>query len=311
MSNGTLPPIRPEPIDTGAGEGRVFELHASGDFPLPVLIAAPHGGRAYSSELMENFRHSEMRSRLEDRCVDTLARAVADETGASLLVAFAPRAMIDLNRAPDDVDWSMVRGEKPERLRHSLANRRARSGLGLVPRRLPGVGEIWKQPIERGELDRRLNEVHRPYHLSLAATLERMRDKWGASLLLDLHSMPPLRPRYPDEVAPEFVLGDRFGASCDGRLSASALNYFGGTQRPVAHNRPYSGGYVLDRHGAPQRGLHAIQLEVCRSSYLDSRLMQPSARMPAVAKLIAGLVRRLAADVADIGQSGRMAQAAE
>lgn len=311
MSDGTLPSFQPDSISKDSWQGHAFELHAGRDFALPVLIAAPHGGRAYSSELMANFRHADTRRRLEDRHVDTLARAVASETGAAVLIAMAPRAMIDLNRAPDDIDWSMVRGDKPEQLRHSLANRRARSGLGLIPRRLPGLGEIWKQPIERSELDRRLSDVHRPYHQSLAATLERIRDKWGASLLLDLHSMPPLPRRYHDEVAPEFVLGDRFGSSCDGRLVATALNYFGEAERPVAHNRPYSGGYVLDLHGAPRRGLHAIQIEVCRSSYLDSRLMQPSARLQAVAKLIAGLVRRLAADVADIGQSDRPAQAAE
>ena len=87
--------------------------------------------------------------RLEDRHVDLLARQIAAQTGAGLLIAHAPRAMLDLNRAQDDVDWEMIRGGAPLMPRHSHANRRARSGLGLVPRRLPGFGEIWKAGLSK------------------------------------------------------------------------------------------------------------------------------------------------------------------
>ena len=288
-----------------------FELVLPADPQMPVLIAAPHGGRDYSEDVLDALRDREATMRLEDRHVDTLAREVARLSDSALLVAKAPRAVVDLNRAPDDVDWSMVTGDKPRKQRHSLANRRARSGLGLVPRRLPGSGELWKGPISRDELDQRVEAVHRPYHQALGSTLETLRDHWGAALLIDLHSMPPLRRRFPGEAAPEFVIGDRFGASCDARLVAATLRHFGEAERPVAHNRPYSGGYVLDRHGAPRRGIHAIQIEVCRSSYLDSRLEHPCARLPAVARLLAELVRKLSAQVAEIGQGGQLPQAAE
>jgi len=311
MGDGPNPLHSVDLTNEAAASGAAFQLNLFAGFPLPVLIAAPHGGRTYPRALMANLRHPESRLRLEDRHVDTLAQAVSDQTEASLLVALAPRALIDLNRAPDDVDWSMVRGDKPAKTRHSLANRRARNGLGLIPRRLSGLGELWKNPIDRMEIEHRLEAVHRPYHQTLGATLESIRDRWGAALLIDLHSMPPLRQRHLHEVVPEFVIGDRFGSSCDARLIASALSHFGDAGRPVAHNRPYSGGYVLDRHGAPQRGIHAIQIEVCRSSYLDSRLVEPSARLPAVARLIAGLVRRLAAEVAELGRDDQLSQAAE
>lgn len=304
-------------IRYGSGDYRVgmdgenFTLEIAQQPVLPVLIAAPHGGRAYSEEILDNFRDPDSRVRLEDRHVDGLASEAARETGAALLLAKVPRAVIDLNRAPDDVDWSMIQGGKAVRTRHSLANRRARSGLGLVPRRLPGVGEIWKRPIDRAELDHRIETVHRPYHQALGQSLERLRDHWGAALLLDLHSMPPLRRRHLDERTAEFVIGDRFGSSCDSRLVASAMNFLGGEGRAVAHNRPYSGGYVLDRHGAPKRGIHAMQIEVCRSTYLDARLDSPSARLPAISRLLSGLVCRLASQVAEIGRGKQLPQAAE
>jgi N-formylglutamate amidohydrolase len=236
-------------------------------------------------------------------------------TEAALLVAHAPRAMLDLNRSPEDVDWSMVvggaSGGAPGAGRHSLANRRARGGLGIVPRRLAGFGEIWKGRLECSELEGRIAAIHRPYHAELSATLEDLRDRWGAALLLDLHSMPPLPARRAGQPAPEFVVGDRFGASCNRSLASAAFDYFAAHDRSVAHNRPYAGGYVLDRHAAPARGIHALQLEVCRSSYLDTRLAEPSGRAAGVARLIAGLVRALASEVAGLGEAGRLPLAAE
>lgn len=280
--------------------------------PLPVLIAVPHGGRVYPESLLGRMRDPEFsRLRLEDRLVDMLAREVAAETGAPLIVAQAPRAMLDLNRAADDMDWSMVRGQPPGRSAHSRSNRRARSGLGLIPRRLPGLGEIWKEPLTPEDVAERIAAIHEPYHRAVSDALGVIRKRWGAALLLDLHSMPPLRPRHADDWPAEFVIGDRFGASADGMVTASALRYFGRLERRVAHNRPYAGGYVLDRHGKPSLGIHAIQLEVCRSLYLDPRHEQASARLPMLAKTLAGLVRELAAEVVPPARDRNLPLAAE
>jgi N-formylglutamate amidohydrolase len=234
---------------------------------------------------------------LEDRFADLVAEAVARETGAALLVAHAPRAMIDLNRAPDDVDWEMVAGAGSQRRTKHATGRRARSGLGLVPRRLPGLGELWRLPLPETELAARLEHIHAPYHATLGHALERLRDKWGAALLIDLHSMPPLGPKRGTEAAPDFVIGDRFGSSCEAALTAAAFDHFAAAGRSSAHNRPYAGGYVLDRHGAPRRGIHALQVEMCRAAYLDSQLSEPGPGMAAMARVLAGLVRRMAQEI--------------
>ncbi|MEM9500423.1 MAG: N-formylglutamate amidohydrolase [Pseudomonadota bacterium] len=292
--------------------GPAFTYVAPRSMPMPVLIAVPHAGRRYPSETLANMRGEGMcQLRLEDRYVDKLGVEIAKLTGTGLLVAHAPRALLDLNRSQEDVDWDMIEGSPKPAQRHSSANRRARSGLGLIPRRLPGFGEIWRERLPREDLDARIEQIHRPYHDFLGRELERIRDAWGAALLVDLHSMPPLRPQTGQDRSPEIVLGDRFGASCHGKLVARAFRYLDAQGRPNAHNRPYSGGYVLDRHASPRRGVHAVQVEVCRSAYLDNRLSEPSTNLVPLAKMLAGMVRELGAEVARLGTGGQLPQAAE
>lgn len=292
-----------------------FTLNAPQPSTIPVLIAVPHAGRAYPNSLVERMRNPGFASiRLEDRYADKLACRVAAATGAALLVAQAPRAMIDLNRAVDDVDWDMfARGS--DSLGSYRPGRRARSGLGLIPRRLPGIGELWKRRHEEGDLAARIAQIHEPYHDCLTATLRALRERWGAALLLDLHSMPPL-PRGPGQIPPEFVLGDRFGASCHGTLVAGAFAYFAENRRGMAHNRPYAGGYVLERHASLAEGISAMQLEIDRTSYLDPAQREPGPGFAGMVHLLTGLVRRLAAEVAEVGrldrpESGGWLEAAE
>nr|WP_272916436.1 N-formylglutamate amidohydrolase [Parapontixanthobacter aurantiacus] len=279
---------------------------------VPVVIAAPHGGRAYPQEVTVSMRDPDYaKLRLEDRFVDQMALAIAERTGAAWLVADAPRAMIDLNRAPDDIDWGMVANAPDAGRAAKGTQRRAKNGLGLVPRRLAEHGDIWRQPLEHGELERRIAQIHAPYHERLDTMLHAVADLWGAVLLLDLHSMPPLKSRSGSGRAAEFVVGDRFGASCGHALSALALRHFDIAGRPVAHNRPYSGGYILDRHGKVARQHHALQIEVCRSAYLDSRHENTTPRMERIVHLLSGLVQTLSAEVAQIGDPSLRRHAAE
>jgi N-formylglutamate amidohydrolase len=289
----------------GAPGTPAFTLEMAEPSTIPMLIAVPHAGRAYPPSLVERMRNPAFALlRLEDRYADLLGRRVAAATGASLLVAKAPRAMLDLNRASDDVDWDMFPRGTGDRLGSYEPGRRARTGLGLIPRRLPGLGELWKRRHDESDLSDRIAGIHEPYHACLEAALERLRDRWGAALLLDLHSMPPL-PRQGSSLPPEFVLGDRFGASCAGALVASAFAYFNEQRRMIAHNRPYAGGYVLERHARPQEGIHAFQLEIDRTSYLDVGQSEPGDGFAETVRVLTGLVQRMAGEVADLGRASR------
>ncbi len=309
-TSGDDSPSRDAAIVPGSDGVAAFKLRRRKPMAIPVLIAVPHAGRAYPNSLLKRLRHVDHAPlRLEDRYVDLVAEAVARETGAVLLVAHAPRAMIDLNRSPEDIDWEMVSdGDGPVRARFR-AGRRARSGLGLVPRRLPGLGELWNSRLTRGELAERVELVHNPYHAALARTLDAMKDRWGVALLLDLHSMPPLSLTSSDVAAVDYVIGDRFGGSCESGLVRSSFEHFEQAGVSASHNRPYAGGYVLDRHGAPARHINAIQLEICRAAYLDNKLREPGAGMADVVRIVTGLVHRLADDLT--GTNDGLAEAAE
>ncbi|MGB3738007.1 MAG: N-formylglutamate amidohydrolase [Pontixanthobacter sp.] len=318
----------------GVTEHPAYTLTVPGDLPIPVLIAAPHAGRAYSRSVLTRMRDAEYSTiRLEDRYVDRIAEAVAKATGAALLIARCPRAVLDLNRSPHDVDWGMISGKDITSGKNgatgpiSSANRRARSGLGLVPRRLPVIGEIWNAPLPMRELEGRIRDIHAPYHTALSATLDRIGDRWGAALLIDIHSMPPIRQparqatdqadrarrqASSEQVLPvHYVIGDRFGASADDRLTAAALHMFAMEGAAVAHNRPYAGGYILDRHGMPGRGRHGLQLEVCRSLYLDRNCRETTPGLAGVVSVITKLTRLLGERVVRMGGRGEVVIAAE
>ncbi|WP_404480734.1 N-formylglutamate amidohydrolase [Novosphingobium sp. BL-52-GroH] len=278
---------------------------------IPVVIAAPHGGRIYPPSILRDLRHGAgVVLRLEDRYVDLIAQGVAEATGASLLVAHAPRAMIDLNRAPDDIDWEMFARESRPAGGMPVVSRRARSGLGLIPRRLPGAGELWRRRHDALDLAERIAAIHEPYHATLARVLASLRERWGTALLIDLHSMPPLSSR-PGVPSAQIVLGDRFGAACHGSVVAAAFAHFAQCGREAAHNRPYAGGYVLERHADPRGGIHALQVEIDRARYLDAALVEPGAGMASMIEDLSGLVSRLASVVAELDRGPGWPLAAE
>jgi N-formylglutamate amidohydrolase len=293
-----------------------FTFVAPAEMALPVLIAVPHGGRAYCDDLLARMRAPEISQvRLEDRHVDRLGGAIAEGVAAALLTAHAPRAALDLNRAETDVDWGMIEGPRlarsPAGQSVVSSNHRARSGLGLIPRRLPGHGEVWRSRLPRRELERRIEHIHQPYHQTLGEQLCRIRDIWGAALLIDLHSMPPLPTHEVDVPPPRIVLGDRFGASCHHSLMSRGLEHLAQNGFSATQNRPYSGGYVLDRHGAPLKGIHAIQIEICRSLYLDADMAELTAHAEPLAMRLSCLVQELGRHTAALGQARAILEAAE
>ena len=251
----------------------------------PIVISVPHAGRAYSPALLAASRlHRSVLECLEDRLVDRLVwRAV--EHGATAFIAQAPRAEIDLNREESEIDPALI---APAPQLSAPPTARARGGLGLIPSRINGSGAIWRQRVPAAELERRLTEIHRPYHAALRAALAAARARFGTTLLLDCHSMPPRREP-GGEAGPQIVFGDRHGTACAAPFMAEALAVARLHGWRARANVPYAGGHIVARHGRPARHIHALQIELCRSAYLDVALDSPGPGFAAAAELSAAI----------------------
>ena len=155
----------------------------------------------------------------------------------------------------------------------AVQNDRLRAGLGVIPRvATPGV-PLYKAKLPRSEAKARLSAVHGPYHTALAALLQRARAANGYAVLLDCHSMPPL-PASGGRSGAEIVIGDRHGKSCDESFRLILRRELERHFR-IAENRPYAGGHSTQAHGQPAEGIHALQIEIDRSLYMDLETLLP------------------------------------
>lgn len=276
-----------------------FDLVGSAEPESPVIVSVPHAGRDYPLALRAMLRVPlGALVALEDRLIDTVAeRARGRET---MLVARAPRAWIDLNRDEGERDPKLDEGAAAATQPHLSA--KVRSGLGLVPRRTTLTGELWSRKLTDAEVAARIAADHRPYHAALAAALAAARARFGAAVLLDLHSMPSI----PGPAQPQVVIGDRFGRAAATRFVHRVEAEAEAAGLRHALNTPYAGGHILDRHARPAGGLHAVQLEIDRALYLDKR-GGVSSGYPDMVEL----VRRIIAALADEALARPSALAAE
>jgi N-formylglutamate amidohydrolase len=95
-------------------------------------------------------------------------------------------------------------------------------------------------------------------------------------------------------VRPDFIIGDRFGASTSATLTGTAIDLLSAMGYAVAHNKPYAGGFITEHYGRPAKGLHALQIEINRGLYMNERTFQKSAGFRALAedltRFMAGLM---------------------
>lgn len=285
-------------MERGVDQGS-FDRWGSIDPVSPVIISVPHAGREYPPALLAALRVPVAAlAGLEDRYVDAVALGARGVE--TMLVQRRGRAWIDLNRAEEERDPRVDEGACFGR--PVPPSPRLRSGLGLVPRRVSGAGDLWRARFTGAAIDQRIAADHRPYRAALRALLLAARAKFGVAVLLDLHSMPPLAAGEP-----QVVIGDRFGRSAGVRFVSRLEAAVMATGVPCGRNRPYAGGDITERHGRPSLGIHAIQVELDRSLYLDERLDLPGPGLAATA----ALVRRLIDVLADEAGAAPIAMAAE
>ncbi len=271
-----------------------YELIRPREQAIPFVFASPHSGVDYPEEFLAQSRLDATAIRRSEDCFVHELFASAPGLGGPLIRALFPRAYLDPNREPYELDPKMFSDPLP-----SFANVRSARvsvGLGTIAKVVSNGAEIYRRKLRFTEVEQRIDRLYFPYHAMIKQLLVATRAKFGAAVLVDCHSMPSMGTAIEGDSGRrrcDIVLGDRYGTSCDPAVVELFEKRFVDMGYSVARNDPYAGGFVTQNYGRPSSGIHALQIEVNRGLYMDESTI---ARTPWIeslttdlGKLIAGL----------------------
>jgi len=224
----------------------------------PLVVSNPHSGTNILPEIADLMTESGLEKRDTDWFLSRLYDLPALES-AAMISANLSRYVVDLNR-PSNND-SLYPGK---------------STTGICPE-TTFAGESIYQPglaPDAAEIAKRIEHYWQPYHDQLRAELERLVDKFGFVVLLDVHSIAQRVPMLFDGDLPDFNFGTNNGESCDPEFqefiesfSDSISNY-----SSVVNGR-FIGGFIT-RHYGSMENVNAVQLELNRSTYMDEETLE-------------------------------------
>jgi len=268
-----MPPQMPPSNELAAAAP--FEVLLPENQALPLVFNSPHSGRAYAADFLASSRLDEWTiRRSEDSYVDELFLA-AVSLGAPLMRANFPRAWLDVNREPYELDPKMFSGSLPHYV--NVRSVRVAGGLGTIARIVSESEEIYARPLSVDDALARIDQVYKPYHETLFRLLTATQAAFGVAVLIDCHSMPSSVRGGAGRLRPDIVIGDRYGTSCASELTDVAGQILTRLGYSVSRNKPYAGGYITEHYGQPNRGIHALQIEVKRCLYMDETTLTRTA----------------------------------
>ncbi len=275
---------------------------------VPVVFASPHSGADYPASFVAASRldPSSLR-RSEDSFVDELF-ASAPAHGAPLLAAKFPRAFVDANREPYELDPAMFSGPLPPQA--NIRSPRVAAGLGTIARVVASGAEIYRDKLPVAEAERRIERYYRPYHARLSGLVEGARERFGWCLVVDCHSMPSVGgpcDRDKGTTRVDVVLGDCFGGSCMPPIAQAASETFLRLGYRVVRNTPYAGGFTTRQYGRPGHGYQSLQIELNRALYMDEASHRKNANFARLAADLEQVVAALTAAALTATDSDRLA----
>ena len=276
-----------------------FRIEQPEEQLAPFLFSSPHSGRCYTDAFKGASRLSELELRSsEDAYVDNLFSRVPD-CGVPLMAAHFPRAFLDLNREPFELDPTMFSGPLPPFVKSSGV--RVGSGLGTIARIVSERKEIYRRKLDVEDGLDRIETLYKPYHQALRRQMALTHVKFGYACLIDCHSMPSrvLQNASPS-LRPDIILGDRYGTSCHPSLTAAAKSILGHLGFRVDMNRPFAGGFITQHYGRPITGLHALQIEIDRSLYMNEETLEPVDHFGELADLFGRFTDMLIQSASDV-----------
>ena len=277
-----------------------------------LVLSSPHSGAVYPPAFLASARLDPVSlRRSEDAFVDRLVEG-AVASGMPLLRARFPRAFLDVNREPYELDPRMFEGRLPPFVNSRSV--RVAGGLGTIARVVGEAQEIYARRLTVDEGIGRIDRLYKPYHAALRQLLDRARGRFGCAVLVDCHSMPSHHGAVPaasplreDRLKADIVIGDRYGTSCHPAIAAALDDSLTARGYAVERNKPYAGGFITEHYGRPAEGRHALQVEVNRALYMDERAIRPHDAFSQVAADLAGSLAELAATLSTPFDQGAIA----
>jgi N-formylglutamate amidohydrolase len=290
-------------MDLETGELNHFEVREPLKQTIPFVFNSPHSGRCYPAEFLANSNlDATAIRRSADHYVDDIF-ADAPELGAPLLLAHFPRAYLDVNREPYELDPRMFDGPLPSYV--NIGSMRVAGGLGTIPRIVAENMEIYRRRLPVQEGLSRIETIYKPYHACLRKLIAATHARFGLCVLIDCHSMPGNIRLSGSDIRPDFIIGDRYGTSASAELSRAALHILDGMGFSAVRNKPYAGGFITEHYGRPVRGLHALQIEINRALYVDEVTLAKKHEFDVIAAALSTFMRQMADVVADFSGSNR------
>ena len=240
----------------------------------PVIMSVPHSGTKLSASVKAKLTDSALKLVDTDWHMDKIA-AVAAQSSASVLVAQYSRYMIDLNRPQDD---------KPL---YTGAT------TGLVPTIDFDGNPLYltdQGPDER-DIRSRILEYWTGYHQKLQQEIEAKKNKFGFCLLLDCHSIRSRVPRLFEGTLPDINIGTNNGTTTCSCLSERINEVCEQGKYSFVVNGRFKGGYITRHYGAPNSGVHAVQIEIAQSTYMVEA--EPWSMIPNKADYLTDFLRRI------------------
>jgi N-formylglutamate deformylase len=210
-----------------------------------------------------------------------------------LLHALFPRAYVDPNRAPDDIDESLLDTPWPD---GANPGPHAARGIGLIAQREP-EGLMYDRKLTVAEVRQRLDKYYWPYHRELEGLLSKCHARWGAVWHVNCHSMhavsTEVSPEGPGVSRPDFCIGDRDQSTCDSSFTEMIVDTLRAMGYSVTVNDPYKGVELIRRYSDPVNARHSVQIEVNRALYMDQNRVERNGGFDALQAGIGKLVEAI------------------
>ena len=264
-----------------------------------AVFSSPHSGRMYPGHLRQLTSLDDRTLRSSEDCyIDEIFAGVV-QIGAPLLSARFPRAYLDVNREPYELDQAMFCDPLPAYC--NSTSLRVAGGLGTIPRIVSENKSIYAHKLTWADAKDRIERLYRPYHQALHDLIESTCARFGSALLIDCHSMPSTAVRQSalrSSQRTDVVIGDRYGATCDTDICVFLAELFKKAGLNAVRNRPYAGGYITQTYGKSGHAKQAIQIELNRGLYMDEKTLEHSRDFGQIQRTIADVMHRFLASIA-------------